>query len=200
MRMPEEGKVVSGHVRAIAVSGSGVLRRAGESVEEDYPDLEQLIADMFVTMRRADGVGLAAPQIGLSLRLFVLDASPYGEDHPELAGFRRVVINPEILEFSEDEVTMVEGCLSVPGINERVTRAESVRVRYQNERMEWVEETLEGMPARIFQHEYDHLEGKLFTDRVSPMMRRMLKGKLKRLARGDFEAGYEARIMREERA
>lgn len=182
-------------VKTISVYGSRVLRQEAQPVDKNYEGLETLIEDMFVTMREAEGVGLAAPQVGLSLRLFVLDASPFAEHDPALKDFRRVVLNPEIVEYLGEPISMSEGCLSVPGIQENVERPEGVRVRYQDASFAMVEEDLHGMPARIFQHEYDHLQGRVFVDHLNPMRRRLLHGKLKRMARGTFKASYACQVQ-----
>ena len=132
-------------------------------VEREYPELEKLVSDMFDTMYASEGVGLAAPQIGKSLRLFVVDTSPFGQYDPSAAGYKRVFVNPEITEESDEEVLMNEGCLSLPGLHEDVYRPEKIRIRYFDERFQEHEEVLEGWPARAVQHEYDHIEGVVFT-------------------------------------
>ena len=136
-------------------------------VEREYPELEKLVSDMFDTMYASEGVGLAAPQIGKSLRLFVVDTSPFGQYDPSAAGYKRVFVNPEITEESDEEVLMNEGCLSLPGLHEDVYRPEKIRIRYFDERFQEHEEVLEGWPARAVQHEYDHIEGIVFTDRLA---------------------------------
>ncbi len=138
--------------------GQPVLRKEAEEVPMDYPDLKQLVANMFETMYNADGVGLAAPQVGLSLRLLVIDADVMGDDFPECKGFKRAMINPVFLEKSEEEVSMEEGCLSLPGVHEKVARSAKVRVKYLDEDLKEHEETVEGFAARVVQHECEHLK------------------------------------------
>jgi len=162
-------------------------------VEREYPELEKLVSDMFDTMYASEGVGLAAPQIGKSLRLFVVDTSPFGQYDPSAAGYKRVFVNPEITEESDEEVLMNEGCLSLPGLHEDVYRPEKIRIRYFDERFQEHEEVLEGWPARAVQHEYDHIEGKVFTDRLSPLRRNLLKSKLQRLAGGKYRCSYKTK-------
>jgi len=170
--------------------GQPVLREDTQAVGSDYPDIKQLIANMFETMYNAEGVGLAAPQVGLSISLLVIDADSITKDHPECKGFKRVMINPEILERSDATVALEEGCLSFPGIHERVPRATSIRVRYRDENFVEHEETLEQFPARIVQHEYDHLNGEVFIDRISPIRRQLNRGKLNSIIKGTASCSY----------
>lgn len=181
-------------MRPIYVYGSPVLRQTAKPIMADYPDLDALIAEMFEIMRHSDGVGLAAPQIGLSIRLFVVDLSPFAEDHPEVATFRHALINAKIVERFGAEVSFNEGCLSVPGIHEDVIRPDSIRIIYNDELFNQHEEVFTGIAARVIQHEYDHLEGKLFVDSVTPLRRRTLQGKLKSMSRGRFKANYPCKI------
>ena len=164
--------------------GQPVLRKEAEDVPKDYPDLKQLVANMFETMYNADGVGLAAPQVGLSIRLVVIDGDVMGDDFPECKGFKRALINPEFLERSEEEIAMEEGCLSLPGIHEKVSRSKTVRVRYWDENWEEHEEVVEGFAARIVQHECEHLTGHVFIDNVSAIRRQLNKGKLNSIIKG----------------
>lgn len=177
----------------IVIFGSPVLRKETEPLTPDYPELGKLIEDMFQTMYNADGVGLAAPQIGKSLRLFVVDASPWSDEEPELEGFRKAFINPEIYERFGDEELFNEGCLSLPGIHEDVLRPTSIRMRYLDENFVEHDEEFGGHAARVIQHEYDHLEGKVFTDRLSPLRRSLLKSKLTGLAKGKYRASYKTK-------
>ena len=175
----------------IYVYGTEVLRHETHEIDPQKEEgLAKLIDDMFETMYKADGVGLAAPQIGKSIRLFVIDADDLKAHYPETAGFKKAFINPSILEASDETATMEEGCLSLPGISESVTRPVRVRVRYMDLSGEWHEEWLEGFNARVFQHEYDHLEEVLFTDRVAPLRKQLIKGKLSKLSKGKVGAGY----------
>lgn len=177
-------------IKPIYVYGSPVLRKVANEIPKDYPNLKQLVEDMFETMYHSEGVGLAAPQIGLSIRLFVIDASPFAEDESELEGFKRVYINPKIIERTGDSVQFNEGCLSIPNIREDVDRPDSVTIEYYDENFQLKTESYEGIVARIVQHEFDHLEGILFTDKVSPIRRQMLKGKLSAIAKGKVSVAY----------
>ncbi len=173
--------------------GQGVLRKLTEPITQDYPNLKELIANMYETMYHAEGVGLAAPQIGLAIQLLVVDLIPFKEDDPELATFKITMINPEITEESEEEVDYDEGCLSIPGINETVSRPEIIKVRYLDENFEEHEEEFDGFRARVLQHEIDHLEGHLFTDRVKPLRRQLIKGKLTNITKGKVNCKYKIR-------
>lgn len=175
----------------IYVYGTEVLRKPTKEVTPETPGLEKLISDMYDTMYASDGIGLAAPQVGKSLQLFVIDATPLKEAFPETAGMKHTFINAEILETGDEEVSMEEGCLSLPGISEPVSRPTMVQVRYQDDHFEWHTETFRGYCARVFLHEYDHTQGVLFTDKVSAMRRAMVRGKLKKLSRGNVRADYK---------
>jgi peptide deformylase len=174
----------------IVVYGHPVLRKVAEDIDRDYHGLQQLIADLFETMYNSEGLGLAAPQIGKSIRIFVIDGKPVEEDEPEFAGFKKVFINPHIIEKSGELKLMTEGCLSIPNLREEVNREARIRITYYDENWEFHDEVYEGYKARVIQHEYDHLDGILFTDRVSPLRRRLLKGKLTSISKGNFEADY----------
>ncbi len=174
--------------------GDPILKRKGEAIEKDYPGLQQLIADMFETMYQANGVGLAAPQIGRSIRLFVIDGSPYQDEDPSLKEFKKAFINAQILEKGEAECSANEGCLSIPDIREDVNRPEEITIRYQDEQFKEHTETYCGAAARIIQHEYDHIEGKLFTDYLSPLKKRMLQNRLNAISKGDIEVDYRMRF------
>lgn len=181
----------------IYLYGQPVLRKVATDIEPDYPELQELIKNMFETMWNAEGIGLAAPQIGLPIRLVVLDLDPLAEDYPEYKEFRRVYINAHIIETSEETVSIEEGCLSVPGIHEKVTRPERIRVQYLDENMQEHDEWVEGFLARAMQHEFDHLEGKVFSDRLSPLRRQMNKNKLGNLAKGKVNCAYKTkRVLR----
>lgn len=174
----------------IYLYGQPVLRKETEEIE-NTPDLKQLIADMFETLTQAEGCGLAAPQVGKPWRLFVVDGSELAEDYPECKDFKRVFINPELLEESEETCTYSEGCLSLPGISENVVRPERVVMRYLDENFQEHEEEFTGFCARIVQHEYDHLEGHVFTDRISPIRRTFVRNKLTSIAKGKVGARYK---------
>lgn len=176
----------------VYVYGQPVLRKVASDITPDYPDLKQLIDSMFETMYKADGVGLAAPQIGLSIRLIVIDATASAsEEKSELSDFKKVLINPQVVEYKGDEWTYNEGCLSLPDIREDVDRPSAIKIRYFNENFDAFEEEFDGMKARIIQHEYDHLEGKLFVDRINPIRRRFISGKLKLISKGKVTANYK---------
>lgn len=176
----------------IVAYGDPVLKKPGEVVDKDQVDVQELAQRMFETMYEAHGVGLAAPQIGLSYRMFVMDGSPIDEE--ELANSKRVVINPVIEEETGDPWAYEEGCLSIPGIREDVFRPEKIRMRYFDENWEEQEAEFEGIEARIIQHEYDHIEGKLFVDYLSPLKKKLLKGKLKRISVGKVDVSYRMRF------
>ena len=174
----------------IYVYGHPVLRKIAKDIEKDHPDLATLIADMFETMYNSDGLGLAAPQIGKSLRIFVIDGEPLGEDHPEMKDFKKVYINPRVVERKGEKVPMNEGCLSLPGIHEEVDRESELRIQYYDQDWNYHDEVYTGYKARVVLHEYDHLDGILFPDRLSPLRRRLIRGKLNDLSKGKFSADY----------
>ena len=174
--------------------GDPVLRKIGEDISSDYPQLPALISDMFETMYHAHGVGLAAPQVGLAIRLFVIDASPFDEDEedkPKQLNFKKVFINAEILEESGAEWSFSEGCLSIPEVREEVSRKSVIKIRYQDENFQTIEETYDGILARIIQHEYDHIEGKLFVDKISPIKKRLIVKKLDAITKGIIRPEYK---------
>ncbi len=176
----------------IAAYGHPTLKKKGEEITKDYPDLQQLIEDMFETMYHSKGVGLAAQQVNRSLRLFVIDASPYGEEFPETKDFKKVFINAVITEEEGEEWEMEEGCLSVPGINEYVRRKPVIYLNYYDEDFNYHENIrFDGMAARIIQHEYDHTEGIVFVEKIPNLKRILLKGKLKDISSGKADADYK---------
>lgn len=178
-------------VYPIVIYGHPILRKVAVDIDRDYPGLEQLINDLFETLYNAEGLGLAAPQIGKSIRIFVIDGKPVGEDDPDLSEFKRVFINAHVIEKSGDFMTMTEGCLSIPSLREEVNREAHIRLTYYDENWQFHDEEYDGYKARIIQHEYDHLDGILFTDKVNPLHRRLLKGKLLAISKGKFEADYK---------
>lgn len=178
----------------IVAFGTPVLKQKAKNIDKDYEGLSELIDNMYETMHEASGVGLAAPQIGKSIRLFIVDASPFEEDEPELKDFQQVFINPEILEEEGEEWDFNEGCLSIPHIREDVSRKPKIRIRYQDEHFDTYEEEFEGVAARIIQHEYDHIEGVLFTDYLSPLKKRLLKRKLSDIAKGNIRVDYRMKF------
>jgi len=172
----------------IVMYGDPVLRKRAADIPKGE-DIKVLAADMFETMYEASGIGLAAPQIGKAVRLFVVDGSAI-EDDPTLTDFKKVFVNPEILEESGAPWDFEEGCLSIPSIREEVSRKAKIRIRYFDEQWQPHEEEFDGMRARIIQHEYDHIEGKLFIDYLTPLKKRMLKGKLGNISKGDVDTEY----------
>ena len=180
----------------IVAYGDPILRKETEEIDKDYPDLNELLDNMFETMYAAKGVGLAAPQINRAIRLFIIDASGFNEEgeHHELADFKRIYINPIIVEETGEEWKFEEGCLSIPGIREDVSRQSNLIIEYYNEKFELIEEKLDGIAARIIQHEYDHIEATLFTDKINPLRKRLIKGKLSDIAKGNINVGYRMKF------
>ena len=179
----------------IVVYGDPVLRQRAKEIEKNT-DLTTLIKDMYETMYSAQGIGLAAPQIGKGLRLFIVDGTALKDDDDDetggenMEGFKKAFINPVILQEEGEPWEFEEGCLSIPNIREKVSRKESLKIRYFDERWNQLEEEYDGVKARIIQHEYDHIEGKLFIDYLTPLKKRMLKGKLNDISRGDVDTEY----------
>lgn len=179
----------------IVAYGDPVLRRRATAIEPDeYPHIKQLIDNMFETMYAARGVGLAAPQVGLSMRLFVIDATTFGDDEPDLKDFKRTFINPIMLDETGPEWAFNEGCLSIPDIREDVYRCPVISLSYYDENWKHHEETFRGMAARIIQHEYDHIEGKLFTDKLSPLRKRLIEKKLNDISKGIVDVEYKMKF------
>ena len=179
----------------IYLYGQPVLKKVAEDIDANYPNLKELIENMFETMHHASGIGLAAPQIGLAIRLVVVDLDVLAEDEPEFKDFRRVYINAHIIEVSDETDTMEEGCLSLPGIHEKVTRPARIHVKYLDENFVEHDEWVEGYLARVMQ--LDHLEGKVFSDRISMLRRQMNKNKLNNLAKGKVACDYKIkRVLR----
>jgi peptide deformylase len=172
----------------ILVYGNPVLKKRAKNIVKGETDIEQLVEDMFETMHNASGIGLAAPQIGKSIRLFVIDASALEE--PELEDFKQVFINPQMIEESGKEWAFEEGCLSIPEIREDIFRPEKLRLKYFDENWVEHEEDFDDMKARIIQHEYDHIEGVLFTDHLTPFKKRLLKAKLMNISKGKVKPNY----------
>jgi peptide deformylase len=180
----------------IVAYGDPVLKKVAEEINPDYPGLDKLIQDMYETMYSSKGVGLAAPQIGKSIRLFVIDASPFADEYPELENWKRTFINPRILEEEGEEWNFNEGCLSIPGIREDVERKPELILEYEDDNFELHEEKFDGVVARVIQHEYDHLEGILFTDHLSPLKKRLLKGKLTDISKGIVDVNYKMKFAK----
>lgn len=188
-------------VLPIVAYGDPVLRKVGKDIDKDFPGLEDLIENMKETMENAQGVGLAAPQIGRAIRLFLIDASPFSEneeldiaEREFLKDFKRTFINAKIVEEEGEDWAFNEGCLSIPNINEDVYRPETIQVKYLDENFTERQETLTGLAARIFQHEYDHIEGVLFTDKLSSLKKRLLKKKLENISKGKVDVAYRMRF------
>jgi peptide deformylase len=191
----------------IVAYGDPVLRKVGEPINADYPKLDDLISNMWETMYKANGVGLAAPQIGLPIRVFLVDTSPFADDDEldaeeqrELEGFKKVFINAQMREEVGEEWAFNEGCLSIPDIREDVKRKETITITYFDENFNEKTETYGGLLARVIQHEYDHIEGILFTDKLSPLKRRLLKGKLSNISKGKIKIDYRMRFPKMKKA
>ncbi|MDR0546398.1 MAG: peptide deformylase [Dysgonamonadaceae bacterium] len=177
----------------IYLYGQPVLRQVTKDIPLDYPNLKPLIENMFETMYKADGVGLAAPQIGLQDRILVIDLEALTKDHPELAGFKRVFINAHIIERDGGEILMEEGCLSIPDIHEKVPRANRIRIQYMDENFQPHDEVFEGYKARVIQHEYDHLEGIMFVDHIAGIRKQMIRSKLNRIMEKRVNCSYKVK-------
>ena len=185
----------------IIAYGYPVLRKVAKDIPEDYPKLDELVANMFDTMYNASGVGLAGPQVGLALRIFVVDASPFAEDEDldaaerkQLGEFKKVFINPPIDSEDGSEWAFNEGCLSIPDIREDVSRKPDITITYQDEHLNTHTESYSGLAARIIQHEYDHIEGILFTDKLSTLKKRLLKNRLEKISKGKINVDYKMRF------
>lgn len=197
-------------VLPIVVYGDPVLRKVGTDIDENHEGLKQIIADMFETMYKAKGVGLAAPQIGKAIRLFIVDTHPFAEldeddeeddeftpeQRKELEAFKKVFINARILNEEGDEWKFSEGCLSIPKIREDVVRKPNIEIEYYDEHFKKHTQKFTGVIARVIQHEYDHIEGKLFTDKVSPFKRKMIAGRLNDIAKGKVHADYKIKVYK----
>ena len=177
----------------IYLYGHPVLRKVAEDINPDFKNLHELIDSMFDTMYNSDGIGIAAPQVGHSIRLFVIDASPCADDYPEVANFKRTFINAHIVSRNEDVVVeTAEGCLSLPGISEKIRRSSEIVIEYDDENFVHKTETISGYAAIVVQHEYDHLDGKLFIDHLGPLRKRLIKGKLSNIMKGNVRTKYRS--------
>jgi peptide deformylase len=174
----------------IVAYGHPTLKAIAQPITPDYPELEKLLADMWETLAHSEGVGLAAPQVNKSIRLFITDGNPFYPDYPDAKGFKQVFINAELLEAFGDYVTFKEGCLSLPNIYEEVVRKDKIRLRYLDENFQEHEEVFEGIRSRIIQHEYDHLEGHVHVDRIAPLRKTLLQGKLRAISEGKCDVDY----------
>ena len=181
----------------IYIYGQPVLRKVAEDITPDYPDLKTLITNMWETLADSEGIGLAAPQVGLDIRLVVIDLDPLSEDLPEYKDFRQVYINAHIVEYDETNTdASEEGCLSLPAIHEKVIRPTRIRVQWMDENFQAHDEWIDGYLARVMQHEFDHLDGKMFIDRISPLRKQLIKSKLKALTQGRYRCGYKTKPVR----
>ena len=178
------------------ILGQPVLRKEAEEIDFNYPNLSELIQNMYETMQKADGVGLAAPQVGLAIRLFVIDLDVLSDSLPEYKGFLHAFINPEIIETGEETESMEEGCLSVPGIHENVRRPVRIHVHYHDENLQEHDTWLDGYLARVFQHEYDHLDGKLFIDHLTGLRKQLIRKKLIAMSKGQIKCDYKVKFNR----
>ena len=185
----------------IIAYGDPVLKKVGVDINKDYPEYDGLLENMFDTMYNASGVGLAAPQIGLSIRLFLVDTTPFSDDEEltveeqtVLKGFKRVFINAKILHEEGDEWTFNEGCLSIPDVREDVFRQPKITIEYLDENFQKLTESFDGLIARVIQHEYDHIEGILFTDKLSSLKKRLIKGRLNNISKGKVDVDYRMRF------
>ena len=181
----------------IYIYGQPVLRKVAEDITPDYPQLKELIADMWETLAESDGIGLAAPQIGKPIRLSVIDLDVLSEDMPEYKGFRHVYINPHIIEYDDTKTdSSEEGCLSLPAIHEKVVRPTRIHVTWDDEQFQHHDEWVEGYLARVMQHEFDHLDGKMFVDRISPLRKQLIQSKLRALTQGRYRCGYKTKPVK----
>ena len=185
----------------IVAYGDAVLRKKAKDISADYPKLKELVENMFETMYNASGVGLAGPQVGLSLRIFVIDATPFSDDEDlsekekeQLTNFKKVFINAKIDDETGNEWPFNEGCLSIPDIREDINRKAEITISYQDETLTRYTETYDGLAARIIQHEYDHIEGILFTDKLSSLKKRLLKSRLEKISKGKVNVDYKMKF------
>ena len=176
--------------------GSPILHKKCLDIQSDYPDIDILIENMWETMYAASGVGLAAPQIGKSIRIFIIDTNPLVEEDNDTHPIKRVFINPTILDESGEKWLFNEGCLSIPDIREDILRYSDIKIKYQDHKFEWHIDKFDGVTARVIQHEYDHIEGIIFTDRISPLRKRMIKRRLHNISKGEIDVSYNMRFHR----
>jgi peptide deformylase len=177
----------------ICLYGHPVLRKVTKDISPDYPGLKILLDNMFETLHNAEGIGLAAPQIGLEDRILVIDLSPLAEHEPSFKDFRQVFINAHIIERDGPEESVEEGCLSIPNIHEKVPRKNRIRIRYSDENLQPHDEVFEGYKARVIQHEYDHLEGIMFVDHIAGIRKQMIRSKLDKILKGDAKCAYKVK-------
>ena len=176
--------------------GQPVLRKVAQDIDPSDASLPQLISDMFETLDNASGVGLAAPQIGKSIRVVVIDLDVLKDDFPEYKGFRHVFVNPHIIETDDkDKETLEEGCLSIPGLSENVTRPKRIHITYLDDDFQPHDEWVDGYLARVMQHEFDHLEGVMYVDKVSPLRKQLIRNKLRGIMQGKFRCAYRVKTI-----
>lgn len=175
----------------IYLYGHPVLRKVAENIDKNYPDIDVFLKDMWETMYFSDGIGLAAPQVGKNIRLFVIDADSLKDEFPECKDFKRTFINAQIVEYGDETVSENEGCLSLPSINEKVNRPNRITIEYLDENFEQKRETIHGFAARVVQHEYDHIDGKMFIDHISTLRKSIIKNKLKKITEGKVRTHYK---------
>ena len=180
----------------IVAFGSPVLRKKCEEITPDYLELDTLLENMWETMYDSSGVGLAAPQINKSIRVFIIDTAPFMEEGEEDDSIKKTFINATILEEEGEEWIFNEGCLSIPDIREDISRKPNITIKYQDENFEWNTDSFDGLTARVIQHEYDHIDGILFTDKISPLRKRMIKGKLENISKGNIQGSYRMKFPR----
>jgi peptide deformylase len=184
-------------VLPIYTLGQPVLRQVAEDIEPQSPEIQQLVTDMFETLDHSGGIGLAAPQVGQSVRVVVIDLNPIQEDYPQYAGYRHVFYNPYIEEYDKShQESMDEGCLSLPGMSESVKRPTRIRVTYQDEQFQEHDEWIDGYLARVMQHEFDHLDGKVYTDRIIGLRKQLIKNKINDILKGRFSCDYKVKVKR----
>ena len=177
--------------------GQPVLRKEAQDITADYPELKQFVENMWETLADSEGIGLAAPQVGRDIRVVVIDLDVISEDFPEYKDFRKVFYNAPIVEYDDSETdSSEEGCLSLPAIHEKVVRPKRIHVKYMDENFQEHDEWVEGYLARVMQHEFDHLEGTMFIDRISPLRKQLIKSKLRSLLQGRFRCGYRVKMPR----
>jgi peptide deformylase len=183
-------------VYPIVVYGSPILRQVAKEINQSYPNLQPFVSDMFDSMYNSDGMGLSAPQIGKSIRIFVVDATSLAQEDTELKDFKKAFINPKLQPVGEETIVMNEGCLSLPKIREDVDRYNKIRITYYDENWNFFDEVYEGLKARVIQHEYDHLDGVLFIDKINPLRKKLLKGKLNDITKCKVDVPYKIKVLR----
>ena len=180
----------------IVAFGSPVLRKKCEEITPDYLELDTLLENMWETMYDSSGVGLAAPQINKAIRVFIIDTAPFMEEGEEDDSIKKTFINATILEEEGEEWIFNEGCLSIPDVREDISRKPNITIKYQDENFEWNTDSFDGLTARVILHEYDHIDGILFTDKISPLRKRMIKGKLENISKGNIQVSYRMKFPR----